>query len=117
VPPSAGPSLAPLDTGSLLLEGLGSWLVGSGATSGVKLRTTVAKETVERCEVDRCGDVDRVQRSERRLGKCSGRKEYRSVEGRQGDRIDEFSGTGYQDVQIQTRIQSHSRSTRRRVAA
>ncbi len=52
----------------------------SGKSGCSRLPLVVGEETVERQEVDRCGDVDRVQRTERRLRECSSRQQQGTVE-------------------------------------
>ena len=85
-------------------SGAGRHRPQSGQASRRGLPLVVGDEGVDWREVDRRGDMDRVQGSERRLGQCARRQEQNALERQQPERIDDLSGTSHQAVKIQSRI-------------
>jgi hypothetical protein len=98
-----------------------SWPICAGAdrakareAGGGCLALVVAQKRVERGEIDRGGDVDRIQGPQTGLRERPRRPEQTAVEREESDRVQDFSCAIDEDVEWETRVVGNSASYRAR---
>ena len=76
----------------------------AGQTGGCGLTFVVTDECVERREVDRGGEVNRVQGAQRGLLERAGRSEKRAIDRQQSDGIEDLSRSSHERLGRKRRI-------------
>lgn len=70
-------------------------------TGGSSSPVVVTDEGIDRPETERCGDMDRVERAQSRLGECAGGSKEGAVERQESNGVEQFFGSLDQAVRGQ----------------